>query len=230
VYVCVRAHVLMCVCYCVCVCARTNTYVCVHVRMHVCMYVCMRACMCVSVHTHVCVCCVLLCFIIRMSSSVKLKFCIALSRLHGCNSVSYAKYDYIEAEWTCGLIICCVYTCLREWLLGFHEVKGRRGLTLSVMAVLVCFFVLFLVVRTCHCTVIREVYSIMCSEQVFCRLVVVFTKRLMGHVNIVVKLILTPDGFDTFTSPMKPRRHIFFHKKLFNCASLTACTVQWSKV
>ena len=218
----------MCVCVSVYVCVCACVHMCVHARMHVRMYVCVHACMCVSVHTHVCVCVVFCCVLLYACQAVW-NWNSVLLWLHGCNSVSYAKYDYIEAEWTCGLIICCVYTCLREWLLGFHEVKGRRGLTLSVMAVLgCCFFVLFLVVRTCHCTVIREVYSIMCSEQVFCRLV--FTKRLMGHMNIVVELILTPDGFDTFTSPMKPRWHIFFHKKLFNCASLTACTAQWSKV
>ena len=95
---CVRTHVLMCVCVSVYVCVCTRVHMCVCACAHACVHVCVRACMYVCERAHTCVCCVLLCFIIRMSSCVKLKFWIALSRLHGCNSVSYAKYDYIEVE------------------------------------------------------------------------------------------------------------------------------------
>ena len=72
------------------ICLSCSLDVCVCTCMHVSMCVCMYACMSVYVCVCVCVrasarllCCFVLCSIILVSFSVKLKFCIALSRPPG---------------------------------------------------------------------------------------------------------------------------------------------------
>ena len=92
--VCVRAYVRACVCLCV----RACEFLCLHVRECVracvracvfCVCMCARTCVCVPaclrVRVHECVreCCIVLRFIIPVLFSVKLKFCIALSRPQG---------------------------------------------------------------------------------------------------------------------------------------------------
>ena len=139
---------VVCVCVCLCVCVRSRVCVCVcqharvfvrtSMRAHVCMCVCVDVHLSVTARTHMCVVCIVLCLLSPPQSALNwnsVLLWVDYEATAARSSVSCVKYDYryIETEWKCGLIVCRGCPCLIEWLVWFDEIKGKRGLTLSVM-------------------------------------------------------------------------------------------------
>lgn len=71
--------------------------------------------------------------------------------------MSCVKYNCVDTELLCALDV--LILCLMELLLWFHKVEGKLGLTLVVI---IAFFV-----RMFHHKVPREVYHIICGQQLF---------------------------------------------------------------